>query len=256
MGICALCRQEKELQDSPVLPELQDPSRAPREPGAEGSGDPQIGGRWPGKELREKLLCADCERFLTENFEAPHRSVWRSLAQEEPGPELSVQTIELPDGGRAAHVSGVDYASFKLLLLSLLWRASVSKREEFAAVSLGPHEEILRQMLLSREPGSQADYPCLVFLVPESKSGAWIPPFRDRMEGHNAYHLVLSGVRLDILVSRHAANHPFRRFALKEDGSFLAIFLNRRDAETHGDPAEAPEAVDPSPSPDEDGERP
>jgi hypothetical protein len=246
MAICKLCRKDRDLRESHLVPEfMYRPLYNEKHKTVGyliGRGEPKP--QFVQKGLRENLLCDECESFLNHNFESPNVSLWRTLAEEERGPDLSIQHIKLPDGGGVAHVSGFDYRSFKLLLLSILWRASVSGREEFAEVVLGPHEEIIRQMLLSKRPGSQSDYPCLIFLFLEPKLGIMIPPFRSRVEGHTTYHFILTSVRIDIMVSRHAGEHPFSRFALKEDGSFLGIFLDHRDTAMHNDLADFVKAVD------------
>lgn len=246
MGICRLCKEERDLRESHIVPEFMYRPLYNQKHKTVGYllGKGRAKPQFVQKGLREKLLCDECERFLNENFESPNVPLWRTLAEEERGPELSVQHIQLPDGGGAAYVSGFDYPSFKLLLLSILWRASVSERTEFAEVDLGPHEETIRQMLLAKQPGSQSDYPCLVMLFLEPKLGIMIRPFRSRIQGHNTYHLILTSVRIDIMVSKHAGSHPFRRVALKEDGSFLAIFLDHRDTAMHGDLAEFVKSVD------------
>lgn len=246
MAICKLCKNERELQGSHIIPEFMyrplynEKHKTVGYLLGRGEPKPQL----VQKGLREALLCTECERFLNESFESPNVPLWRALAEEERGPDLSVKRIQLPDGGYVAHVSEFDYASFKLLLLSILWRASVSGREEFAEVTLGPHEETIRQMLLSKQPGGQADYPCLIFLFLEPKLGIMVPPFRSRMEGHTTYHFILTSVRIDIMVSQHASENRFTQFALKEDGSFLAIFLDHRETAMHRDLTNFVKAVD------------
>jgi hypothetical protein len=244
MAICKLCKYERELQGSHIIPEfMYRPLYNEKHKTVGylfGRGEPKP--QFVQKGLREELLCTECERFLNENFESPNVPLWKTLAEEERGPDLSVQHIKLPDGDGAAHVKGFDYVSFKLLLLSILWRASISGREEFAEVALGPHEETIRQMLLSKQPGVQADYPCLIYLFLEPKLGIMIPPFRSRMEGHTTYHFILTSVRIDIMVSRH--EHRFSQFGLKEDGSFVAIFLDHRDTAMHSQLADLVKSVD------------
>lgn len=246
MAICKLCKNERELQGSHVIPEfMHRPLYNEKHKTVGyllGRGEPKP--QFVQKGLREELLCAECERFLNDNFESPNVPLWRTLAEEEKGPELSVQHIKLPDGDGAAYVRGVNYISFKLLLLSILWRASVSGREEFSEVALGPHEETIRQMLLSKQPGKQADYPCIIFLFLEPKLGIMIPPFRSRMQGHTTYHFILTSVRIDIMVSRYAGEHRFRQVALKEDGSFVAIFLDHRDTALYSTLTNFVKAVD------------
>jgi hypothetical protein len=60
-----------------------------------------------------------------------------------------------------------DYSIFKLFLISLLWRASISSRPFFQAIKLQPNiEEELRSMILRNEPGDPQKYPCFINLPP------------------------------------------------------------------------------------------
>jgi len=60
-------------------------------------------------------------------------------------------------------VKGLDYSKFKLFLLSVLWRASISSLPVFQNVNLGKHEQILRDKLLKGDPGKSEEYPCAIF---------------------------------------------------------------------------------------------
>ena len=56
------------------------------------------------------------------------------------------------------HWIKVEYEPFKLFHLSVLFRASVSTLPTFADVSLGPHEERLRNLLLARRAGPEDQF--------------------------------------------------------------------------------------------------
>ena len=63
--------------------------------------------------------------------------------------------------------SGIDYRSFKLFTLSLLWRAAVSKRDEFRNVRIAKrHRDQLRTMLWNDDPGEPLDFACLLTANP------------------------------------------------------------------------------------------
>src|SRR4029077_12914110 len=72
------------------------------------------------KGLRDALLCDDCEQFLNETYEKPFCDEWRS------GRLLPARISP----GETYTVSGLDYARVKLFLLSVLFRAGVSTRDE------------------------------------------------------------------------------------------------------------------------------
>ncbi len=72
-----------------------------------------------------------------------------------------------------------DYNRFKLFLLSLLWRASISSRPIFGQIKLSPEvEEDLRQRILTQQPGEPDLYPCFIHL----------PPITTDQQGRTGFH--------------------------------------------------------------------
>jgi|KBSMisStaDraftv2_1062788.scaffolds.fasta_scaffold733654_1 hypothetical protein len=129
------------------------------------------------------------------------------------------------DGNWGVQIAGFDYARFKLLLLSVLWRASVAKGQNYTEVALGRHEERLRKMLREKDPGLQADYPCLIYVFTEPSFGLmeW-GPARTRLDGYTSYQFLLPGVLLWFIVGDRTRPHALAKFAPKEDGSLVAPF--------------------------------
>src|SRR3546814_7896147 len=100
--------------------------------------------------------------------------------------------------GSIVSVTGIDYAQFKLFLLSLLWRAGVAKGRYFERVTLGPHEERLRAMLHDGDPGPFDLYHCILWglnLQPNEIPQLMVQPCKDKVWGHTTYHFVVPGFR-------------------------------------------------------------
>jgi hypothetical protein len=234
-GPCKLCGEEKPLQDSHVLSELV------YAPVYKGEGtDHWTVGLWRDQGgvlkkrkvqlgLREPLLCWDCEQLLNNRYERPSTALWRHLASGEPLPAgITTQVRQGASEDRGIRFGGVDYTSWKLFLLSLLWRASVAEKQEWSGVDLGPkHEAALRRMLLEQDPGGQGDYPCVVYLV-EEKSRLIAFPGPSRLEGHNCYVFHLTQVVLLFLVSSHLGAEE-QRWGIDPLGTFLGVQLSRLD---------------------------
>lgn len=90
-------------------------------------------------------------------------------------------------------VSGINYKKFKLFLLSILWRASISQRELFKFVSLGPYEEKIREMLINNDPGEEKEFPCIISKIPdEIPCGLISQPTRSRNKG-TIYNFIING---------------------------------------------------------------
>ena len=97
--------------------------------------------RFEQKGIRDYLLCEDCEGEISK-FEDYVRRIFYV--------GVGVQITN----GNPIFIQQIVYRKFKLFLLSLIWRASVSNNEFLENVSLGPDEEKIRKMLINRDPGS------------------------------------------------------------------------------------------------------
>jgi hypothetical protein len=105
------------------------------------------------KGMWERLLCTKCEALLN-RWERLSRRVFTDCL---PPHEAGTKRVRV--------FRNIDYASFKLFMLSILWRASVTTHSFFKHVSLGPHEEVIRHMILNRDAGEAQDYPMMIFAL-------------------------------------------------------------------------------------------
>lgn len=78
------------------------------------------------------------------------------------GIELTIENGAI-NSSKYIRIKGLDYLKFKLFLLSVWWRASISSLPIFHDVNLGDHEKIIREKLLTNDPGSSEEYPCAIF---------------------------------------------------------------------------------------------
>lgn len=72
---------------------------------------------------------------------------------------------------------GADPARLQLFALSVLWRASASKRPELKGFSLGPYQNRLRDILRTEDQQKLRRYPLLIQYedVPDMRSGFFTP---------------------------------------------------------------------------------
>ena len=116
MPLCRLCGSDQELRNSHIVPEFLYADLYNSKNYMMG-----IHGRGPRgwqavqKGIREPLFCESCEQHFNEFCEKPFRARW-------------VEASPLPDPWNATdvHWITVDYNSFKLFHLSVLFRAGVS----------------------------------------------------------------------------------------------------------------------------------
>jgi len=181
------------------------------------------------KGLREKLLCAGCEGKLN-LYETPSAKTWRHLLELPDHPtEANGKLLLSETGNQGLVLSNIDYSVFKLFLLSLLWRAGVSRREEFKEVELGPHAERLRSMIFKKDPGLCHEYPCIVFRLTGVEHAPLLNPIRDSWDGHVGYSFFLGKIKLLFLVSSHTRGSRFLRLALQPEGHMKVIFMDYND---------------------------
>jgi hypothetical protein len=159
----------------------------------------------PQKAWRERLLCAKCEAVISRYERHARRLFVDPLPPHQPG-------------ASKARIHGrVEYARLKLFLLSIPWRSSVSSHPVFKHVSLGPHEEVIRQMLLDGRPGEATEYPILVWALHfqrEPLRDLMVDPTYMRVEHLKCYRLVITGFVVLIFVSQQTPSQKFMRLML------------------------------------------
>jgi hypothetical protein len=191
---CRLCNSEGRVVSSHIIPEFlykalyDDKHRFLQIPLAKRQRE-----QFKQKGLKERLLCEACEQQLSvpENYvnKLLHGGVPHNIAP----------------SGENLRLSGLDYAKLKLFQMSILWRAGVSKLPQFEQVQLGPHEERLRGMLKSNDPGTASDYGCIMSLLFNSQellAGLVVPPTHGRICNRIAYRFVFGGLVFLYVVAR------------------------------------------------------
>lgn len=165
VGLCKLCLKQKELcKESHIIPRFLykfltgennelvylDKNRAQSKYNSEYEGG---------------ILCPDCDSGLIGKLEYYASKFIHG---------------ELPNAGKARQERkdgrdllirendpSYDYRRFKLFLLSILWRSSISSRPFFQRLKLSPEvEEDLRQKILKGDPGRPDEYTCFIHLPP------------------------------------------------------------------------------------------
>lgn len=218
---CKLCSQDKTLANSHIIPEFvfkslyDEKHRFHRISTAKFEGN-----RYLQKGIREHLLCLDCETMLSKN-EQYVSEVFNGKRE-----------IKLTSDDGSVKGEGLDYSKFKLLALSVLWRAGVSSNPSFSAVTLGVHEPKLREMIRSNNPGRVEEYPfilCPIIHERELLSALILEPERVRLHGHIAYRFVFSGLVWIYIVSSHAPPSAILDASINEEGQLKMLPKNIRD---------------------------
>ena len=212
---CRLCKREKTLQNSHIIPEFiykplyDEKHRFSVLSNLEEKGPPKL-----QKGLREKLLCVDCENHISQ-FEQYASRVFSGRA----GVTVNRQ-------GKFIHLDGLDYKLFKLFAMSVLWRSGVSSLEFFSEVSLGTHEPRIREMIRECDPGFPSDYPFMmspVVFENIAQTDIILSPTGTRADGHRGYRFVFRGIAWIYIVSSHRLPREVRAAALSDRGRVTMI---------------------------------
>ena len=153
---CHLCQQDLELQDSHIISEAfwsglyNEKHKALPISLGNNQLDPVQKG------IREKLLCRACEG----KFSKWENTLKRDLIDFE---NLSSNFLNITKVKRGLiRVQGIRYKDFKLAVLSLLWRMSISSNPFYSSYKLGPYEETLRNILHSEIHTNERQFPISV----------------------------------------------------------------------------------------------
>ena len=143
--ICNLCKSEKELCNSHIIPEfLFKPLYDPKHRAIKLLADKSK--RFIQKGLRDSLLCRDCEQHIANNIETPFAEQWwKILPSSHSNPLLTL--------------SGLDYKITRLMILTNLWRAHCSQKSEWEPVKLDRYASEIAQMIQNIDPGDEAEFP-------------------------------------------------------------------------------------------------
>jgi hypothetical protein len=179
LGKCRLCQNEKELCFSHIIPEFayfpiyDENHRFVKIPRGKD--------KYEQKGMREYLLCDDCDRRIIGKWETYSSPIIKSI-----------QDLNITPYGDQYVIHNVKYTDFKLFQLSLLWRASVASVEMFKDIHIADHEEIIRNMLLSKNPGLPEQYGCIMFVLDDAvhlQKTIW-SPVKDTIDGYTCYRFL------------------------------------------------------------------
>lgn len=159
----------------------------------------------PTGEYDQNILCADCDNKKMGRFEYYASKVLYGgkLAASE-SPTFINQVNQ--HGVKYTYCQNVYYNKFKLFLLSILWRACISKRDFFSSVSLGPYEEIIRQMIINKDPKEPDDFPCVMVAHSSDEpmaSEIIVQPVRTKTKLCTIYKFLISGIMYVFYVPKH-----------------------------------------------------
>lgn len=238
MGKCRLCLQEKKLIKAHIIPEflhqgMKDDNNIfynvtyNLDTLKDNAQKIQTG------EFDKDILCADCDnRILGSDYE---KYAQVTMYGKNIKPEIApvCKNYKNPDDGAEYSIcTNIDYGKMKLFLLSMLWRASVSKRKAFQEVNLGEkHEERIRSLLYNGIVPPENEYPIMMtsfMRTAHDLKNVIGQPKRVRFKGGlNAYILLIDSIQFMYFVNSmdHKLPEFLTRSMLKEKGEMTILHL-------------------------------
>lgn len=215
MAVCKLCNTENDLVDSHIFPEfMYKPMYDENHQFNLLTTDPDDTRKKLIKGVYEPLFCKKCDNDIIGKYEDHAAKVMFGDGKKE---------IEIKKTKMGFLVRGIDYTLFKLFQISLLWRASISTRPEIKRISLGPHAEKMRIMLLKEDPGEIYEYGVVIYFFPKSskdmKDLIVSPEFSEkRVNGNRICRAIFNGLFWTFFVSSHSSQYPFQEHFLSKEG--------------------------------------
>ncbi|MDD5222392.1 MAG: hypothetical protein PHE84_00245 [bacterium] len=210
--ICKLCLQDKELCSSHIIPEfLFKPTYDEKHRAHQLTIEP-LNNNYIQKGIREELLCKSCEGKINK-YETYFSQEWPKKLPKEIPTDLCL-------------IENLDYEKFKLFHLSILWRASISKKE-FKNITLGPHEEIIRKMLFYNNPGPEYKYCFFAKIIVDDNNnvvqGIIVEPMMSRLDAHHAFVFIFGGCTWHYLISNHSPEKKYLDICFSKKGHLWLI---------------------------------
>lgn len=98
-------------------------------------------------------------------------------------------------------------------------KASISKRPFFSNVEIGLHEDKIKEMILSGNPGRETDYPIQVWTTiydHKFPKNYILQPRMIRLDRHHVYSFAISGLVFMFYVSSHSKSKDVLDHTIKK----------------------------------------
>lgn len=195
LGICKLCGVEKELiGESHAIPQFMyreiigDDKKVYRI--GVFAEEIKINKKGSPAPYDKHIFCQQCEGIFSKyesyakeaiygipnmHFENPQATFYRDI-----------------NGRPFTIVEKINYKKYKLFLLSLLFKAHVSKQKIFEEVNIGIHIDKIKKMILDGNAGEDYDYPIMHFLQENMRYDLIIQPLKKVWKGVDCFQFTIT----------------------------------------------------------------
>jgi hypothetical protein len=241
-GICNLCKKEKELVESHIIPDF---FYYEMKKGNENipflSVNYEIGKLKEGitkksqkGDTDKNILCANCDNVLIGEKLEKYAKNFLFGSKYPTNENLEFKNLINPKNGSTYFVcKNYDYTKFKNFLLSILWRASVSSNKLFKNVNLGEkHNENLRNIILNNVETDFLSYPIILNSFYETRNNmknVILQPQKEKLIGGiNVYIMILYGLQITYLINseNHKIPEKFYNYIISKEELIISHYNN------------------------------
>lgn len=127
------------------------------------------------------------------------------------------------------HVSGISYEKFKLFLLSILWRAHISRNRFFKNIELSDLEPTIKGLVLRNDPGPYEMFRIAILGIRRSDgslANLIVDPDLKRDGEFHFAHFIINGMIYFIELKPGSGFHLFDNFSLSPNGVLKVPFVS------------------------------
>jgi hypothetical protein len=229
MAICKLCKQEKILRDSHIIPEFMyqnlycTSQRRFYQLDINLDNEKDSSMRTHQKGLRESLFCDECEKLLSkyENYAAE-----TIYGKNKHNKVRIIEEIETPNQVLLYKCIDFSYNEFKIFLLSILYRVIISS-SFYSPLLPDATVEKLRTAILSEDPLNYDDFGCLMQAILYKKSqpmkGLILDPFVTGKEEPGILNIFIDGFMYSFYLDSKNISQNIKNNFLQTDGKMNII---------------------------------
>ena len=181
------------------------------------------------------ILCNKCDNEILGRLETYASKVLLSKQIKNTNIISEISTID--EYFKIITLKNLNYKKFKLFLLSILWRSSISKLPFFEEVKLGIHSDIIRKMIFEDNPKENIDYETSIILLKSEQIPipSVISPRYLKFDGNSSYIFHINNFMIHFNISKHNKLSMFEKTTIWKDNTMKIALLEDHIANHHFD---------------------
>jgi hypothetical protein len=229
MSICNLCKEEKKLIDTSHIisnflhSELYDEKHKliKFNPEELKKSDDNFSTP-PSATYEGGILCNKCDNETIGKYETYISNVLKGNLSAKH--KISCTEVKNSHGLKITEVVNLNYTKTKLFLLSILWRAHISSKQEFSTVNLGPYAEKMRLQIFEGKASGEDEFQISILKFEKGANFSTFigSPLKHSTEKTSYYSIIILGYVIFFHLRETQISKDMELYSLKENGK-LAI---------------------------------